>query len=215
MAEVIEHPGSAARRAALAQMYAHTAVELFAERGYRAVTVAEVAAAAGVTSRTIFRYFPTKEDLLLAPARHATGLLTDAIRALPTPDDPVAAVWNLLVDMTVQYGIGPGAFDVWYRAAADMPEAITRMRGERAAAIEDTLTERFGEWLGLDPATDVRPRVLAAALHASERSVLDFHRERGGRDDLAGLFRVAYAGVRGLTDTLERPRRQRAATSRR
>lgn len=41
------------------------AVELFLEKGFDAVSVAEVAAAAEVSKPTLFRYFPAKEDLVL------------------------------------------------------------------------------------------------------------------------------------------------------
>lgn len=44
-----------------------TAIRLFAERGYDAVTVNEIAEAAGVAKVTLFTYFPTKESLVLAP----------------------------------------------------------------------------------------------------------------------------------------------------
>jgi AcrR family transcriptional regulator len=42
-----------------------TAIALFLERGYDAVSVAEIAAAAEVSKRTLFAYFPTKDDLVL------------------------------------------------------------------------------------------------------------------------------------------------------
>ena len=40
-----------------------SAVELFAEKGYRATSVADIAAAAGTTATTFYRYFPTKSDV--------------------------------------------------------------------------------------------------------------------------------------------------------
>ncbi|SCD65425.1 transcriptional regulator, TetR family, partial [Streptomyces sp. SolWspMP-sol7th] len=50
------------------QTYRHvseTAIALFLARGFDAVPVAEIAAVAGVSKPTLFRYFPTKEDLVL------------------------------------------------------------------------------------------------------------------------------------------------------
>ena len=50
---------------------AAAAMELFRLRGYDAVTVADVARAADVSEKTVFNYFPTKEDLVFAPRRGA------------------------------------------------------------------------------------------------------------------------------------------------
>jgi AcrR family transcriptional regulator len=56
------------------------ATQLFLERGFDAVTVAEVAREAGVSSVTVFKHFPRKEDLLLDRADDATDLLRTAVR---------------------------------------------------------------------------------------------------------------------------------------
>src|SRR6266699_5965403 len=47
------------------QQLSDTATELFVERGFDAVRVAEVAEACGVSEKTVFNYFPTKESLVL------------------------------------------------------------------------------------------------------------------------------------------------------
>ncbi|MEU8030515.1 TetR family transcriptional regulator [Streptomyces sp. NPDC049099] len=65
------------------------AVRLFLERGFDAVSVAEVAAAAGISKPTLFRYFPAKEDLVLYRiADHET----EAARVVADAADPVDAL---------------------------------------------------------------------------------------------------------------------------
>ncbi len=66
-----------------------TAVKLFLERGYPATTVGTIARAAGISERTFFRYFPTKEDVLVFPHTYGNvetfefdGGLPDVLPAL-------------------------------------------------------------------------------------------------------------------------------------
>jgi AcrR family transcriptional regulator len=59
---------------------AAAAMELFKARGYDAVTVAEVAEAADVSEKTVFNYFPTKEDLVFSRGQERLELRADAIR---------------------------------------------------------------------------------------------------------------------------------------
>jgi len=60
------------------QEIADQAMKLFARRGFDAVTVAEVASAAGISEKTVYNYFPTKEDLFFdeVPAREAALVST-------------------------------------------------------------------------------------------------------------------------------------------
>jgi len=71
------------QRRAAQQEIETVALALFLERGYAETTVDDVAAAAGVSRRTVFRYFETKEDLVLASMQEAGGRLAQAIRDLP------------------------------------------------------------------------------------------------------------------------------------
>ena len=67
------------------------AYRLFAERGYAQTTTAEVAAAAGVSARTLFRYFPAKVDLLFGEAARHTGVLLQAVRERPAAEPALLA----------------------------------------------------------------------------------------------------------------------------
>ena len=77
------------------QEIADEAMQLFVQRGFDHVTVAEVAAAAGVSEKTVFNYFPTKEDLFFdeVPAREEA--LLEAIRGRAPGESIVGALRRL------------------------------------------------------------------------------------------------------------------------
>lgn len=68
------------------------ALALFVERGYDQVTVAEIAAAAGLTERTFFRYFADKREVLFGGAPVLTELMVGAVVTAPTDAAPMEAV---------------------------------------------------------------------------------------------------------------------------
>ncbi|CAL9489527.1 TetR/AcrR family transcriptional regulator [Streptomyces sp. MPA0124] len=69
------------------QTLSDTAVELFLEKGFDAVSVAEVAAAAEVSKPTLFRYFPAKEDLVLYRIADHEDEAARVARGAPAPLD--------------------------------------------------------------------------------------------------------------------------------
>src|SRR5918997_1620198 len=66
------------------------ALRLFRERGYEATTVARIAEAAEVSESTFFRYFPTKEDVVLWD--EFDPLIFEAFKAQPAEADPIRAL---------------------------------------------------------------------------------------------------------------------------
>ena len=62
---------------------AQAAMALFVEHGFDAVTVADVARAADVSEKTVFNYFPAKEDLVLLGGEERRAALIEAIRTRP------------------------------------------------------------------------------------------------------------------------------------
>ncbi|MGR4878744.1 TetR/AcrR family transcriptional regulator [Streptomyces sp. LARHCF249] len=71
---------------------AATALELFLEHGFDSVSVADVAAAAEVSKPTLFRYFPTKEDLVLDQFADHQDEAARIVRERPAGQGPVAAI---------------------------------------------------------------------------------------------------------------------------
>src|SRR5258706_14438310 len=78
------------------QLIADNARRLFAERGFDAVTVADVARAADVAAATVFNYFPTKEDLFYSGLEAFEEELLTAIRER-TPGESVLAAFSRFV----------------------------------------------------------------------------------------------------------------------
>src|SRR3954454_21739343 len=68
------------------------AMELYAERGYDQVTVAEIAQRAGLTTRTFFRYFADKREVLFAGSGELLDGPGGAVRAAPPGATPLQAV---------------------------------------------------------------------------------------------------------------------------
>ena len=75
-------------------------VELFLERGFDAVTAAEIAARAGVTERTYFRHFPDKREVLFDGERSLTEWVTEALASVPA-DVPLWPAIRRTVDLIV------------------------------------------------------------------------------------------------------------------
>ena len=76
------------------------ALRLFRERGYSATTVEQIAAAAEVSPATFFRYFPTKEDVVLQDDMDTVTL--GALEAQPAALGPIAAMRSATAAMIAQ-----------------------------------------------------------------------------------------------------------------
>jgi len=121
------------------------ATGLFLERGFDAVTVAEVARVAGVSSVTVFKHFPRKEDLLLDTQPEATALLRAAVRDRGPGVDVLAALRarsvQLVDDMHALSGVKGGS-EPFFRTVASSPALLARAR-EIAAELQRTLAEEL------------------------------------------------------------------------
>lgn len=84
------------KKRATRQRLSDVATKLFYERGFDAVTVDEIAAAAGVSKMTVFNYFARKEDLLLDREDEVEPLLRAAIAERPRSQSPVRALRRLI-----------------------------------------------------------------------------------------------------------------------
>ena len=184
------------RRRIVADELERAAVDFIAERGFHAVTIEEIAAATGVSPRTLTRHFPTKEDLLLSLPRRSALAMAEALARAETTDEPVADLWKLWGELVAEYRLHLDFLFRWQRAASTAPEVVARARGQQLALLEPELVGRCARALGVDAAQDVRPHVTAAVLLGANAAVVDFWLARGGEADLSELFIAALASLR-------------------
>lgn len=180
---------------------------LFIERGYDAVTVAEVAREAGVSSVTVFNHFPRKEDLFLDRTADAVELLRVAVRDRASGTDVLDSLQSqatrLFDERHPLSGVDPRSAD-FFRTVANSPALVSRAR-EIGAELQHTLADeltRDASFTGdsalfaalfLAGYTSVLVETARGVMDgASPDALLDDHRAR-----LAGLFSTLRAGLRG------------------
>ena len=88
-----------ARRARLVrEEVSELAMQLFMSHGFDAVSVDDIAAAANMSQRTFFRYFATKDEIVLQYERQLRRRLHDAVRLRPADEGPVTALKNAFIE---------------------------------------------------------------------------------------------------------------------
>src|SRR5260370_6249464 len=91
------------KRRAIRGELSEVALGLLTDRKFESLTIDVIAAAAGVSRRTFFRYFTSKEDVVFAFLDQWAVRLAADIVARPAHEDPVAAVQNSFRQLTSAY----------------------------------------------------------------------------------------------------------------
>ncbi len=116
------------------------AVRLMGDRGYEATSTEEIARAAGVSPRTFFNYFPTKESVVPLPADFMHGLVERALRARPADEDVLQSLAATALATVGSIAALPGA-DESFAATVRLMFAERQLRQiflERQTMAEDT-----------------------------------------------------------------------------
>ncbi len=177
----------AANRVAVRQALQGAADRLFAERGYAATTVNEIAAAAGVTERTFFRYFQGKEELILDDVLAWLPVLAGQIRARPAQESPPLAVERAIDEVARTVGNMAGTNPLWLFTDGPPAARLGRSRPQLLIKMEQTIAQALRERLeaaGVADAefrADLYARFAVAALRSA--AVRDWQlRSRGLTD---------------------------------
>jgi len=142
------------------------ALKSFAREGFANVTVTELAREAGVTERTFFRHFPTKEAVLFQDYETQLEWLAEALAGRPASE-------SLFVAVLASVAAFPHDLEVVRQAATARTELISAERiaghlrvvqASFAAVLTDFVRARHAEVPGIDLVAEVAGSTLAAAL---------------------------------------------------
>ena len=176
---------------------ADVALELFATNGFSAVSVDDIAVAAGISRRTLFRYYPSKVAVALAPVTDAIALALDAVEGRPADEAPIVACLAV-VAAADEHGLAPapGAAEELrrLRTSAPLRAGVVQVFDEAA----DRLTVDFARRLGVRPDAPVARQTATAVMG----TVLAVFRHWVDEPDGSDLATEASAGFRRLQQGL-------------
>jgi AcrR family transcriptional regulator len=141
------------------------AFRLFAERGFQATTVADIAEAADVAPRTFFAYFPSKEDVLFADFDETSEALAARLRDRPPDESTFDALRAWLTGLLPDLEADENREALRHRLCSEH-ESIAAHERHLMARFEAIIAESVAADLG-DAPSDLRPRMIAAAAIAA------------------------------------------------
>ncbi|MET9515824.1 TetR family transcriptional regulator [Streptomyces sp. NPDC002994] len=177
------------------------ALQLLALKGFEVVTIDEIVAAAGVSKRTFFRYFASKEDVVVQfLADMGVGMRAE-LAARPGGEPPSVALRH--------------AVSVPIAACADHSDRALRVVQlilrtpalharflERQAQWRDDLTSELARRQGIEPVTDLYPQLAAGMALTAFNTVLQRWSDSDGAEDPAELTHRAFAVIAPALDAV-------------
>jgi AcrR family transcriptional regulator len=151
------------------QQIIEAAMGLFAERGYHATTIADIAAAAEVAPRTFFSYFPSKEAVVFHNVDRNLDGLASALRDR-LPGETVFDALRRWIDAMFDEFAADQDEAVLRKQLCREDEGLANFQGGVMARISELLLEAIADDLGEPPDT-LRPRLVAAAAVAALTSL--------------------------------------------
>jgi TetR/AcrR family transcriptional regulator, regulator of mycofactocin system len=188
MSEKSQQPtGLRARKKALTRStIEHTALQMFVDQGYGQVRLDDICARCDVSLRTFFRYFTSKEDLVLGRLRAHLGQADELFTRRP-PDEQLRTSLNAVIKQAVQdYVAEPERELARLRIVAATPELDLSLSTVFTGF--ERLVRRVAASHMHASDSDPTPRLLAVAAVAAFRVALEMWTEQDARPDLYDLI---------------------------
>ncbi|GAB3869496.1 TetR family transcriptional regulator [Dactylosporangium cerinum] len=168
------------------------ALKLLAFQGFEETTIDQMAAAAGVSRRTFFRYFQSKEDVIVEFLSDLGRKLSHSLSTRPATEPPPVALQNALRVFTDTFWEHPEKSQRLANVMVSTPALLARYL-ERQVTWRATLSAELAVRMGVDPDADLRPAVLVAVAFAAFDTALMRWVAQGSTTDLNTLLSECFA----------------------
>jgi AcrR family transcriptional regulator len=196
------------KRDLVRETIAHAAWELFAAEGYEATTVAAIARAAGVSRRTFFRYFSSKEDVVVGTTDALAEDLLAAFARRPRSEAPLVAIRAALRPVVESRLADAGEARAIIRLLRES-RTLRRAMLERHSRMEERLAALLAERMGTDAREDPTPALLAFVARALVDTAFNVWFDQRPRD-VGAMIDDLFERLRAVVRTLPRPVRREA-----
>jgi AcrR family transcriptional regulator len=167
------------------QRITEQALRLFVARGFDRVTLDDIAAAAGISRRTFFHYFESKEDLAFAWLDSSTDAMVAAVADQPKRLPMLAMALNAIVACAAPFPRD----EAWALARLVQETPALRDRSQmKYGRLETALAAALAARKGLKPG-DLKARLAAMTAAGALRVASQAWYESGGKDDMATFAR--------------------------
>jgi AcrR family transcriptional regulator len=174
---------------------AETGLRLFLTYGYEATTLEEIAEAAGISRRTFFYYFKSKEEILLAWQGGLIEAIRTAVLAQSTKQAPLDAVKNALLTLATRYQSNQA---IVVNRLLRANETLRARSQTKYVQQEQVVFEALCE-LWPQPKRRQALRTVAMMSIGAVRLAMDTWSQEGGKRPVAAHLREAFANLKAQT----------------
>lgn len=188
------------KRQLVSEVLTEAALRLLADRGFEAVTIDEIAAAAGVSKRTFFRYFASKEDVVVQLLGEMGSKMRLELEARPLTEPLSLALRETVWAAIAACADHPEQALPVVRLILGTPALLARFL-ERRAQWLDSLATEIAHRLDVDEADALFPRLAAGIALAAFDTVLQKWSASDGAEEAAALTDQAFTFIASALDT--------------
>jgi AcrR family transcriptional regulator len=179
-------------KAATRRELSRCGVELFLQQGFANTTIEQIVEPLGIAKRTFFRYFNTKEDLVVEWYTEKTTELVEALKSRPKQEKPFKAVCEALSSLLKRFDAHPELALALMRLSKETPSLVGRDL-EKRMIWEQALAAALVDREGKKAMPPLKARIIVGTALTAFTAAADEWYAGGGKAKLRPLVEKAFA----------------------